>query len=393
MRIKQKFIYGVIGALAGILCMFYPIETLKDTNFDLRMVAVFVVTLYAGWLPGAVSLLIISAVRFAIGGEFYTIGIIVTCISFLIALLFRRFFLKSKMKLMFGTSIIAIYFIIYIVILYTNLDFLALDFYIVYFLAFYITYLSSILIIENLKKNNQQFAEMVYVDKLSTIGQMAASFAHEIRNPITTVRGFIQFLGKDTKDEKFKEFTPLILEELDRTNKIITSYLTLSKPNEQQLSKISIDKTLMDSIELMKPLGLYSRVELQYEGIDKNDVYGDEQHLKQALMNVIKNAIESIEYEGNVVITKKPDYFNEVVVLTIEDNGKGMTNEQLKNVGLPFYTTKTKGTGLGSMITNRLIREMQGTIQYDSKENRGTVVTITLKLYDKNEKKNHLKKG
>ncbi|UHA59531.1 ATP-binding protein [Metabacillus litoralis] len=230
-------------------------------------------------------------------------------------------------------------------------------------------------------KSNKQFDEMVYMDKLTTTGQMAASIAHEIRNPITTVRGFIQLIQQDTVDQKLKKFAPLILEELDRTNNIITNYLKLAKPESFELTKVELNAILSDSIELLRPLGTFSNVSIEFTPFKESCfVNGDIQHIKQSLLNIIKNAIESIEEYGVIVIRTDIDRNEGRAIITIEDNGKGMTKEELKHIGLPFYTTKTKGTGLGSMITNRLIRQIGGTIEYSSELGKGTAVTVTFQL-------------
>ncbi|WP_191561920.1 ATP-binding protein [Metabacillus idriensis] len=378
--VKQRAIYGLISAFGALLCMAYPIERLGETYFDLRMVFVLIVTLYSGWLSGGIVIIVTCLARYLIGGAFFPVGIVITLGAYLIGLLFRRYFIQSEVRYLSGSIVVGAYFLIYILIIYTNINFLEFNFYLVYFLAFYLSYLSMIFIIESLIKTNKQFDEMLYVDKLRTIGQMAASIAHEIRNPITTVRGFIQYIQHDTKDENLKKFAPLILDELDRTNKIITDYLKLNKPYNHELTKIDIDQVLKDSIELLKPLGFYSNVTLLYHSEDKSAVYGDIQLLKQSLMNVIKNGIESMEHGGEIHISKKTNYLNGTVVIEIVDSGKGMTEEELENLGLPFYTTKSKGTGLGSMITNRLIREMDGTVAYKSNIGKGTSVMITLHL-------------
>ncbi|WP_264191385.1 ATP-binding protein [Metabacillus litoralis] len=380
LSIKQKAIYGLISAFGATLCMAYPIETLGETNFDLRMVAIIVVTLYAGWLPGLFTVIVVSAIRIIIGGAFLHIGVIVSIIAFAIALLFRKRFQLSNDKILIASFISFTYFIIYFSIIYFSVTFLELTFYIVYFIAFYITYIATIYIIEALTKFNKQFDEMVYMDKLTTTGQMAASIAHEIRNPITTVRGFIQFIQQDTTDEKLKEFSPLILDELDRTNMIITNYLKLAKPEKFELTSVDIDKLLSDSIDLLRPLGTFSNVTLNYEGRENCYVKGDAQHIKQSLINIIKNAIESIHGNGIVKANLYVDKQRKIAKIIIKDTGKGMTQEELKQIGLPFYTTKTKGTGLGSMITNRLIREIGGTIEYESELGKGTTVTVTLQI-------------
>lgn len=385
LSLKQRIIYGLIGAFGALFCMFYPIETLGETHFDLRMCSILILTLYGGWIPGSIVLVSVCIIRYLIGGNFVYIGLIVSVAAFICALVFRRIFLKSQSKLSAGSLIILGYFVAYISILYFNIHFLQLSFYFVYFIAFYLTNIALIYVIESLIRINKQFEEMVYVDKLTMIGQLTASIAHEIRNPLSTVRGFIQFLSTDTKDEQFKKFSPLIMEELDRTNSIITNYLNVSKPEPFQQSIVSLHEVISDCVQLMRPFAAYSNVIIHYENKNKQPFYihGDEHHLKQAIMNVIKNGIEAISNQGMVTIVLNADHSKNTVEISIKDTGKGMTPDQLKQIGLPFYTTKSKGTGLGSMVTNKIIRELNGLIEYDSEFGKGTVVKIIFPLFDK----------
>lgn len=378
--IKQKVIYGLVGAFGALFCMFYPIETLGETHFDLRMIAILILTLYGGWLPGFIVLISVCIVRVLLGGDFLYIGVLVSLAAFINAILFRRIFFKSNSRFMIGSVVILCYLFIYITIIFFTVSFLNLSFYFIYFVSFYLTSISLMYVIENLVKINKQFEEMVYLDKLTLIGQLTASIAHEIRNPLSTVRGFIQFLSEDTKDEQFKEYSPLIMEELDRTNSIITNYLKVSKPEPFHITNVPIHKVINDCVQLMRPLASYSNVTISYDNKKNYYVRGDEPHLKQAFMNVINNGIESISEQGTIQIDITADHFKNAVEVIIEDNGAGMTPEQLKHIGLPFFTTKTKGTGLGSMVTNKIIREMKGTIEYASEINKGTIVKVTFPL-------------
>lgn len=377
---KQKLNYGLIGAFGALFCMFYPMDTLGDTHFDLRMIAILILTLYGGWLPGIIVLTSVCIVRYLLGGQYFFIGILVSLGAFFIAFVFRRVFLKSQLRLVTGSLIVACYFVIYITILYLSVHSLDLNFYVIYFLAFYLTYVALIYVIESLIKTNKQMDEMIYLDKLTMIGQLAASIAHEIRNPLATVKGFIQFLSKDTKDEQFKKFSPLIIEELVRTNSIITNYLNVAKPEQFHLSNVPLHNVINGCVQLMRPLASYSNVIIDLDEIGPFYVRGDEHHLKQAIMNVIKNGIEAVTDQGTIKIELQPDHFKNTVEIRIVDDGRGMTPEDLKHIGLPYYTTKTKGTGLGSMVTNKIIREMNGSIEYTSELNKGTMVKIGLPL-------------
>jgi two-component system, sporulation sensor kinase B len=378
--LKHKITYGLIGAFGAFLCMLYPIETLGKTHFDLRMIAILVVTLYAGWISGSLVLLLVLIYRSLIGGPFVSTGLIVSILAYLVALAFRRLFLSSNTKFISSTVIFIFYMIGYFINIFIYVPFLHTGFYFIYFGVFYLTFISIVLIIEYLIRTNKQIEEMMYLDKLNMAGQMAASIAHEIRNPLATVRGFIQYLAEGTDDKQLKKYSPLILDELDRTNKIITDYLNVSRPGKFELSLLNVDNVLRDCVELLRPFASYSNVSITYCNSAKHLIKGDEQYLKQAIMNVIKNGIESIDGQGEVRIETKEIIVSNKLAVSIMDDGKGMSHEELKKIGLPFYTTKTKGTGLGSMVTNKIIREMDGMIEYESEPGRGTKVNISLPL-------------
>lgn len=378
LSMKDKILYGLFASFTGLLCMLYPIETLGATHFDLRMVIIVVITLYCGAVSGLLTTFIISFTRLIIGGEYAYVGIFVSVLAFIVAISMRQFFLRSSKRVLSALVIIFIYFLIYIYIISILVTFLDITFYIVYYFSFFGTYVGLIVIIEKMIELNRRFDEVVYLDKLSSISHMAASFAHEIRNPITTVKGFIQFLREDTKDEKLKEFSPLILEELERTNNIITDYINLAKPSTFKLAEMNIHPIIKDTVTLLQPLAIHENVHL-YISSDTLDysVIADKQYLKQCFMNIIKNSIEACEEKGYVKISIT-ETTNEEIEISFEDNGIGLSQDEIKKLGLPYFTTKSKGTGIGSMVTNKLIKEMNGKIIYDSKLGKGTKVVILL---------------
>lgn len=379
MTLKEKLFFGVLSSIAALLCMAYPIEVLRSTVFDLRTVPLIVVTLYAGLIPGGICTLVIIVARMSIGGEYAWIGVLITIVTLLIGLGYSRMFKQAHKKWKPGMLAIFLYFLFYIFILNIYIDFLTIPFYFAYFIPLFISFFLLLFLIERLIRINMQLEETIYLGKLSILGQMAASIAHEIRNPLTTVRGMIQFLSTDSKDKQLEKYAPLLIDELDRSNKIISDYLALVKPNEISLNEINLKRVVEDTISLLAPLGVYHNVVIKSELKNIHDVVADEQHLKQCLINLIKNAIESIEDGGTIMIKEKmttPGHID----LIIEDSGKGMTNEELEKIGLPFYTTKTKGTGLGTMITYKLIKNMKGSIFYKSIPNKGTTVTVRIPL-------------
>ena len=377
-NLKEKLIYGVISSVMALLCMLFPLEKFGDTVFDLRVVPLILVTLYGGKLPGIICTLMISTGRLWMGGENAWVGVLIAVIGFIIASGFGPYFRKSirKWKGILFTG--GVFILSYIVILILFLDPLQPYFYPIYFTAFMIAYFIIFYLTERLVMINIQLQETVYLEKLSVAGKMAAAIAHEIRNPLTTIKGLLQFISSDTEDIKVKNYAPLMLEEVERTNKIITDYLMLIKPTKDNYEQVDLNKVVKDTTALTEVLASYYNVKIHYEEKGEFLTWGNSQELKQCLINIIKNAIESIEGEGLILVALQFGTKKGTVDIVIRDNGAGMSEQELEKIGLPFYTTKSKGTGLGTMITNRLIRNVGGKVHYTSTQDVGTTVTVTL---------------
>ncbi len=379
-NLKEKLIYGAISSVMALLCMLFPLEIFGDTVFDLRVVPLILVTLYGGKLPGIICTLTISSGRLWMGGENAWVGVLIAVIGFIIASSFGPYFRKSirKWKGILITG--GVFILSYIVILILFLDPLQPYFYPIYFTAFIIAYFIIFYLTERLVMINIQLQETVYLEKLSVAGKMAAAIAHEIRNPLTTIKGLLQFISSDTEDSKVKNYAPLMLEEVERTNKIITDYLMLIKPTKDNYEQVELNKVVKDTTALTEVLASYYNVKIHYEEKGEFLIWGNSQELKQCLINLIKNAIESIEGEGLILVALQYGTKKGTVDIVIRDNGAGMSEQELEKIGLPFYTTKSKGTGLGTMITNRLIRNVGGKVHYTSAQDVGTTVTVTLPI-------------
>ncbi|OIJ09255.1 hypothetical protein BKP35_17105 [Anaerobacillus arseniciselenatis] len=213
-------------------------------------------------------------------------------------------------------------------------------------------------------------------EKLSLVGQLAAGVAHEVRNPLTSIKGFIQ-LAKTTKE--FKEFyVDIILSELDRTETIIYEFLSLAKPNDtRQIKTVNFNTILLNVIKLLETQALMQDINIQYYFLKDVVVDCDENQIKQAFINLIQNAIEASDRNENIFITLDEVNENEIIV-KIEDHGCGISKERLKKLGEPFYSTKEKGTGLGLLVTYKIIEGHHGKLTFLSDEGMGTTAEIIL---------------
>lgn len=221
-------------------------------------------------------------------------------------------------------------------------------------------------------------------DKLAMLGKISASIAHEIRNPLTAIRGFIQLLRPHLVQLGRDEYARIILTEIDRANDIIYEFLNSSKPSAPQKVVVSISSLLKEVVLLTESEGLMKGCEIKLRIPDEIlRISVDVKQIKQVLLNIIKNAMDAIEevegdHHGIIEIGARQD--GKQVNISIQDNGNGMDQALLAKLFDPFFTTKDKGTGLGLSVSYRIIKNHRGNISVDSMKGAGTVFLITLPL-------------
>ncbi|WP_158555947.1 ATP-binding protein [Peribacillus glennii] len=229
------------------------------------------------------------------------------------------------------------------------------------------------------KKHEMKVRKM---EKLSMVGELAAGIAHEIRNPLTSITGFAQIIKENANDALTKEYLEIMLNELDRINKIVNEFMFLAKPNDTtEFKETDIKELILHVIKLMEPQTNINSIKVNAKLESSIIAVCDPNQLKQVLINLIQNAIEAtLERNKNINIVLKSGK-EENYIIQIVDNGSGITEERQKTLFEPFYTTKEKGTGLGLMICRRIIENHHGTINVNSRTNHGTAVTVTLPTY------------
>lgn len=213
-------------------------------------------------------------------------------------------------------------------------------------------------------------------EKLAVVGQMAAGIAHEIRNPLTSIKGFIQlFKSKYPSDE---EYFNLLLSELERINLIIGEFLILAKPTDIVFKEKHIINLIQDIVTLINTQAIMNNIQIltEFES-DIPIVVCEENQLKQVFINILKNAIEAMPGGGIIQVKGVVKEKNKVSLYFI-DQGCGIPEERLPTLGEPFYTTKEKGTGLGLMTSYRIIENHDGELKISSKVNEGTMIEIIL---------------
>ncbi|MCM3601901.1 ATP-binding protein [Robertmurraya korlensis] len=238
-------------------------------------------------------------------------------------------------------------------------------------------WIGSYIILEQSINNNDsndvidQLAQLS--EKRATAGHLAAGIAHEIRNPITAIKGFLQLL----KDEHAgnEVYYGVINSEIERIELILRELMVLAKPNKQKYERVDIQLLLDQVLTLMEPHALLNNIQLQRNIYFNNSfLLGDTNQLKQVFINFIKNSIEAMPDGGNITIEGRvlTDLSIEV---SIVDEGCGMPKEVLDRVGELFFTTKENGTGLGMLVSQQIIKEHKGTIVIES-DSEGTCVKV-----------------
>lgn len=382
---KNKIVVGIFSSVSIILCMSFPVYFESGTILDLRSVPWLLAFFYGGNLVGFLVTIVLIVFRFFLNlSTGSMIAFVTYSSSAVILLLFYKntqTSLKNKMKkiLLFGfftTLLLVLKIYIFVYNFSTDSETLA---FLIFFVVFNVFTLYLIVsLIEALEDRNRLYTRMQLKEKQYIAGQLAASVAHEIRNPMTVIQGFVQLIdqAKETP-EAHRRYMKLMMIEIDRAESIIKEYLSLAKQEAGKLEVIDVNKALIQLEETLRSFALLHGVEIFISCTnEKKEVYGDKQKFNQVLINIVKNAIEASEGQGEISIFCSID--NENIGIEVKDYGKGMTDNQLKNIGTPFYSMKEKGTGLGLMVCYNIIEGMKGKIEVESQLNEGTSFIILL---------------
>ncbi|QBG48418.1 PAS domain-containing protein [Verrucomicrobia bacterium S94] len=234
-------------------------------------------------------------------------------------------------------------------------------------------------------------------DQLSSVGTLAAGMAHEIKNPLVTIKTFTQLLPQRYNDEDFrKDFSSLVAHEVERIDGIVNELLSFSKPAKPHLIAMDIQETLDQILKLVHEQLSQNSIKLQNNcKADKSYIMGDAKLLSQAIINLILNAIDAIGENGTLTIGTincayrfatgdSPDraVTRKCIRIQITDNGKGIARENLQKIFDPFFTSKSEGTGMGLSVAHGIISEHHGVIEVDSELGKGTTFYLYMPLLE-----------
>jgi len=223
--------------------------------------------------------------------------------------------------------------------------------------------------------------EMARLEQLNLVGEMAAGIGHEIRNPLTTVSGFLQLLKRKEKCAEYMTYYELMLEELNRANAIITEFLSMAKNKAVDKKRQNLNRILKNIIPLIEADAATRKNHVKMELADIPDLFLDGTEMRQLVFNLVRNGLEAMPAGGVLTISTYVDV-NEVV-LAVRDQGKGIEPDAVEKIGTPFFTTKDCGTGLGLSICFSIAGRHDAVINFDTGP-AGTVFYVRFKLPDIN---------
>lgn len=222
---------------------------------------------------------------------------------------------------------------------------------------------------------------VIRAKNLESLGVLSAGMAHEIRNPLTSIRGYAQYIKLELgEDNELNSDISIIIAEVDRLNGIIDRFLTFARPRELNLELININEVLTAVLKLIEKEILQSNISVQTKFEKLPDIYLDYEQIEQVILNIVINAIQAMPNGGTLEVFSAFLESSGIVEIGIGDTGEGILAESFDRIFEPFFTTKDKGTGLGLAICSRIVENHKGIIEVNSTPNIGTKFTIKLPI-------------
>jgi two-component system sensor histidine kinase HydH len=239
--------------------------------------------------------------------------------------------------------------------------------------AISILWLVGYFLIKALKRSDALKKEIAEKERLAMIGEMASALAHEIRNPLGSIKGFAQYLSErsETKDEMLD----VIISESKRLERLTDDLLVYAKPIEVRVEEFSLDKLIAGVVKSCS-LSNSGGIDLKISAPQDMKIVSDKDKLRQIITNIVQNAIDSISGKGTVEI--KAEHSNGNALISVSDTGCGMDKDSQEKAFKPFFTTKTKGTGLGLAIVDKLAAAIGGRIEIETEYQKGTLIKIII---------------
>lgn len=241
-----------------------------------------------------------------------------------------------------------------------------------------------VIILEDLEKAKEQEERLERAERLAAVGEIAASIAHEVKNPLTVVKGAISLVPQKLEDPCFlKEFSEVVVKELDRVNRTIEALLDFSRYSHPNMTTVEIRKILDNALDVISPYARVNRVSVEViDGDGVPPLKGDADHLTQVFLNLFLNAIQAMPEGGRLSVETRYRSGSKYLEVLVKDTGVGIAPEHRDRVFDMFFTTKKGGTGLGLSLVQRIVFEHQGFVEFESEPGKGTTFIIRLPVIE-----------
>lgn len=241
-------------------------------------------------------------------------------------------------------------------------------------------WLGTVLTFRDMREIREMEEKLERSRRLAALGRMAAGIAHEIRNPLGTLRGFAQYFGGQAQDGSAKRYAELMIGEVDRLNRTISALLQFAKPREPEFEKVVLGELLTKTAQLLADDFKNHAVAFGLD-VPEEDILleADPDLFMQVLLNLLQNALAAVEEEGSIVLGARR--YNDAVHIWVRDNGKGMTQEEQARMFDPFFSTRKTGTGLGLAVVHNIVEQHHARIDVESESGKGTTVTLVLPIH------------
>lgn len=371
-----------LTAVTMILCMLKPIQLDNGFIFDLRYVPFLIVALYGSYKYVIPIYVLLNLIRLYVGGEGMLPSFLFsTAVLALVPLYSRRFLRFSSRGRVTAAVVITLltmsgYLLsLCLITRQVNQEFCVLA---VNALTVYSGVMGVIMIlIERILTNIRSRDRMIQTERLTVVSELAASVSHEIRNPLTVTGGFLQLLiSSPNITERERGFVRLSLQELQRAEKIVSDFLSFAKPQLDNMVNADMREDLEYTTNVIMPYASIHKVEVDFHFSNTLLLRYDRNQIQQSLINLYKNAIEAMKVKGGGTLTIDAYEQKQNLVLSIRDNGVGMTRDEISRLGRPYYSTKEEGTGLGMLMVYSTVSKLKGSIEVRSEKGEGTTFLL-----------------
>jgi two-component system sensor histidine kinase HydH len=221
--------------------------------------------------------------------------------------------------------------------------------------------------------------EVARSQRLASVGRLAAGVAHEIRNPLSSIKGFATYFKERYPDRPEDQRTAdVMIQEVDRLNRVVGQLLEFARPISIEAKQISLEALLKDAVRLIEDQAAEKNISVKiHKNAQIDSVWGDPDRINQILLNLFLNAIDAMENGGELYLEISTNNSGEICI-AVSDTGSGISPQHLSRIFDPYFTTKSTGTGLGLAIAHNIAEAMGGKIYVESQKNRGTTFTVTL---------------